>query len=75
MHDGRFKKLSEVMNHYTSGIIDSKTLAPSLKNKITLTQNEKVDIISFLLTLSDKEFVFNSKHTYPKEIISSVAKD
>lgn len=28
MHDGRFKKLSEVMNHYTSGIIQSKTLAP-----------------------------------------------
>ena len=75
MHDGRFKKLSEVMNHYTNGIIQSKTLAPELKEKIKLTENEKVDIISFLLTLSDKEFVFNSNHTYPKEIISSVAKD
>ncbi|MBK7966194.1 MAG: c-type cytochrome [Bacteroidetes bacterium] len=75
MHDGRFKKLSEVMNHYTSGIIQSKTLAPELKEKIKLTENEKVDLISFLLTLSDKEFVFNSKHTYPIEIISSVAKD
>ena len=75
MHDGRFKKLSEVMNHYTTGIIQSKTLAPELNEKIQLTENEKVDIISFLLTLSDKEFVFNSNHTYPKEIISSVAKD
>ena len=75
MHDGRFKKLSEVMNHYTSGIIQSKTLAPELKEKIKLTENEKVDIISFLLTLSDKEFVFNSNHSYPKEIISSTAKD
>ena len=75
MHDGRFKKLSEVMNHYTSGIIQSKTLAPELKEKIKLTENEKVDLISFLLTLSDKEFVFNSNHTYPKEIISSTAKD
>ena len=75
MHDGRFKKLSEVMNHYTSGIIQSKTLAPELKEKIKLTENEKVDLISFLLTLSDKEFVFNSNHSYPKEIISSTAKD
>ena len=75
MHDGRFKKLSEVMNHYTSGIIQSKTLAPELKEKIKLTENEKVDLISFLLTLSDKEFVFNSNHTYPQEIISSTAKD
>jgi cytochrome c peroxidase len=75
MHDGRFKKLSEVMNHYSTGIIQSKTLAPELNENIQLTENEKVDIISFLLTLSDKEFVFNSNHTYPKEIISSVAKD
>lgn len=75
MHDGRFKKLSEVMNHYTTGIIQSKTLAPELIENIQLTENEKVDIISFLLTLSDKEFVFNSNHAYPKEIISSVAKD
>lgn len=75
MHDGRFKKLSEVMNHYTDGIIESKSLAPALKNKISITQNEKVDLICFLLTLSDKEFVFNANHTYPKEIISSIAKD
>ena len=75
MHDGRFKKLSEVLNHYTNGIIQSKTLAPELKEKIKITENEKVDLISFLLTLSDKEFVFNSNHTYPKEIISSIAKD
>ena len=75
MHDGRFKKLSEVMNHYTNGMIQSRTLAPELKEKIKLTENEKVDLISFLLTLSDKEFVFNSNHTYPKEIISSLAKD
>lgn len=75
MHDGRFKKLSEVLNHYTAGIIQSKTLAPELKEKIKFTENEKVDLISFLLTLSDKEFVFNANHTYPKEIISSMTKD
>ncbi len=70
MHDGRFKKLSEVINHYTSGIVDSKTLDPVLKNKMTLTPNEKVDLISFLLTLSDKEFVFNPAFQYPREAIN-----
>ncbi len=61
MHDGRFKKLSEVLNHYTSGVQQSKTLSKQLQKKIILTPNEKADIIAFLLTLSDKEFLFNPK--------------
>ena len=56
MHDGRFKRLSDVLNYYTSGVQYSNTLSPQLKNKIKLTSNEKVDIIAFLLTLTDKEF-------------------
>jgi cytochrome c peroxidase len=71
MHDGRYKKLSQVLNHYTKDIQSSSTLAPQLLNPIVITSNEKVDIISFLLTLSDKEFVFNKKFQYPKEIIDS----
>lgn len=66
MHDGRFNKLSEVLNHYTNGIQPSKTLATQLNQGIQLSSNEKVDIINFLLTLSDKEFVFNTKFQYPK---------
>lgn len=66
MHDGRFKKLSEVLNHYTNGIHSSKTLAKQLQKPIVLSANEKVDVISFLLTLSDKEFVFNPKFQYPR---------
>ncbi len=68
MHDGRFKRLSEVVNHYTSGIIYSKTLSPELTQPITLTPNEKVDLVSFLLTLSDKAFVFNPDFQYPREV-------
>ena len=64
MHDGRFKKLSEVMNHYASGIQQSKTLSKQLQKKIVLTSNEKADIIAFLLTLSDKEFLFNPKYGF-----------
>lgn len=67
MHDGRFKKLSEVMNHYTKGIQASSTLDDRLKGQIQLTSNEKVDIISFLLTLTDKNFLFDKRFAYPKK--------
>jgi cytochrome c peroxidase len=70
MHDGRFKKLSDVMNHYTKGIKESKTLGLELKEGISLSSNEKVDIIAFLLTLTDKEFVFDKKYEFPKELMS-----
>ncbi len=67
MHDGRFKKLNQVLNHYTNEIQKSSTLAESLRSPIILTSNEKVDIIAFLLTLSDKEFLFNPNHGFPRE--------
>ncbi len=67
MHDGRFKKLNQVLNHYTNEIQKSSTLAESLRDPIVLTSNEKVDIIAFLLTLSDKEFLFNPAHGFPRE--------
>jgi len=69
MHDGRFQTLNAVLKHYTSGIADGPTLDPSLKNKIELTSNEQVDLIAFLLTLSDKEFVFNPDNKYPRDIL------
>jgi cytochrome c peroxidase len=66
MHDGRFKKLSEVMNHYISGVQQGPTLSIKLQKKIELTPNEKVDLTAFLLTLTDREFLFNPKFSYPK---------
>jgi len=69
MHDGRFKKLSEVINHYTSGVVQSKTLSGKLQKPIVLSSNEKVDVIAFLLTLTDKKFLFNSNFSYPKDIL------
>lgn len=59
MHDGRFKRLKDVLNHYTSGIKDSPTLSPLLKDSIKMDSNEKTDLIAFLLTLTDRDFLFN----------------
>lgn len=61
MHDGRYRKLKDVLKHYTSN--------PSLSRgkEIKLSSNEKADLIAFLLTLNDREFVFNPKHQFPRE--------
>lgn len=64
MHDGRFKKLSEVLNHYTNGISYSTTLSEEVKKPIKLSSNDKTDLIAFLLTLNDTNFVFNSQHRF-----------
>jgi cytochrome c peroxidase len=64
MHDGRFLSIKEVMNHYTKEAPEIKSYSVKLKIPIKLNANEKIDIIAFLLTLNDKEFVFNKKHQY-----------
>lgn len=75
MHDGRFKKLYQVLNHYTSGVVKHKTLAIELQKPIVLTSNEKVDIVAFLLTLTDKAFLFNEKFSYPQDIFFNKTKE
>lgn len=75
MHDGRFKNLKQVLNHYTNGIVSDKRVSNELQTPLVLSSNEKVDIIAFLLTLSDRQFLFNPKHSYPKKILSGYTKD
>ena len=69
MHDGRFKKLSQVINHYVDGIIGYSNLSDELKKPIRLNSNEKVELIAFLLTLNDRQFVFNKNYGFPKNIL------
>jgi cytochrome c peroxidase len=67
MHDGRFKRLSDVLKHYTTNVQHSKTLSVHLQKPIILSSNEKVDLTAFLLTLTDREFLFNPKYSFPKK--------
>ena len=67
MHDGRFSSLTEVVKHYNSGIQKSKTLSEDLVKPMHLTDNERTELIAFLKTLTDTEFLFNSRFSYPKE--------
>ncbi len=66
MHDGRFTKLREVISFYTDGKVNRRTLAKELKKPIRMDEKEKKDLIAFLLTLTDTEFLYNPKFAYPK---------
>lgn len=57
MHDGRFGNLESVLNHYANGIVSSQTLDPILQNGITLSSTEKTQLIAFLKTLTDEQFL------------------
>jgi cytochrome c peroxidase len=58
-HDGRFKKLRQVVDFYAKNT--------EIKPKIELSANEKVDLVAFLLTLTDREFLFNPDFGFPKK--------
>lgn len=68
MHDGRFKHLSDVIKHYTQ-INQSNLLSKQLKKPIILSSNEQVDLIAFLLTLTDNHFLFNPDYSFPRQVL------
>jgi cytochrome c peroxidase len=57
MHDGRFRNIDDVLDHYANGIQSSPTLHPSLEGGIQLTSLERSHIKSFLHTLTDYEMM------------------
>ena len=61
MHDGRFPNLQMVLFHYTEDIHQSATLSNQLKKKIVLDEADKNNLIAFLKTLTDEEFLQNPK--------------
>lgn len=73
MHDGRFKTLEEVVDHYNEHIQQSSTLSPFLQNKPgninrrspDLAKQEKTDLLSFLNMLTDSSFINNKNFSNP----------
>ena len=77
MHDGRFNTLEEVLDHYNEHIKESNTLdilireaSNELKQAgdpiaLKLSEDDKKDIISFLLTLTDSTFITNENFSNP----------
>ena len=60
MHDGRFETLEEVIDHYDSGGHFSSTVDPLMKKLgvgLNLTNQEKSDLIAFLRTFTDYDYI------------------
>ena len=68
IHDGRFKTLKEVVNHYNL-VKNSTTLNASFKqqlpNGLQLTETDKNALVAFLKTLTDKTLATNPDYSDP----------
>jgi len=60
MHDGRFRTLEEVVEHYATGVQRSPTLDPNLAKHpdggVPLSAGDKQALVAFLKTLTDARF-------------------
>lgn len=67
MHDGRFGSLNEVLNFYNTGFHYPSNLDVNLAlaAKGRLTEQDISDIIAFLQTLTDYEFITNTSFSAP----------
>jgi cytochrome c peroxidase len=65
-HDGRFSTISDVLEHYNSGIVQSATLDTSLRKGIPISDNDRFYLISFLGTLTDSNFIKDPKFSDPQ---------
>ncbi|MGB4849634.1 MAG: cytochrome c peroxidase, partial [Saprospiraceae bacterium] len=64
MHDGRFNTIQQVVEHYTSGGKFSPNKSAFLNN-LHLTESQKSDLISFILTLTDSSVLTNPAYKNP----------
>jgi cytochrome c peroxidase len=65
MHDGRYRKLKDVLNHYSSPTNHNNTTDEAITKIGNLSDKERKDIIAFLLTLTDKEFLNDKRFIDP----------
>ncbi|UIR56040.1 cytochrome-c peroxidase [Sphingobacterium sp. SRCM116780] len=73
MHDGSIYTLSAVLDHYRFQVLPTENLDPILKQSdgtrgITMTEQNKVDLLAFLATLNDASFVKNELLSGPTAV-------
>ena len=70
MHDGRFETLKEVLAHYNAGVKPTANLDPALHREnvygIKLTAIEQNQLIAFLKTLTDRDFINDKRFQAPE---------
>ena len=75
MHDGRFKTLEEVIEHYSSGVHPHENVglafaegaaAPGKKTSgFNLTEKQKAALVAFMKTLTDDTFISDPRFSDP----------
>lgn len=69
MHDDRFATLEQVIDHYSEGMLPSRTLDTLMPSPqgggFAFTAEEKADLVAFLRSLSDEGFVSNPNLAAP----------
>ncbi len=65
MHDGRFRKLKNVLDYYSESRNFSPNTAKEMYEIGKLSEQDKKDIIAFLLTLTDKTFLYDRRFVDP----------
>ncbi len=72
MHDGRFATLEEVVDFYAHGLLWSPYINPLMHHIANggtqLVPSEKADLIAFIKTLRDEEFLSNTEFGPPEEL-------
>jgi cytochrome c peroxidase len=67
MHDGRFATLEQVVDHYSSRVVQSATLDPNLAKHPTggvqLTAADQAALVAFLKCLTDEQFGDNERRS------------
>ena len=71
MHDGRFRSLMDVINHYDQGVQAHPQLSPFMKGadgrpfRLAMSQEEKQALVDFLHTLTDRELSSDPMYSDP----------
>ncbi len=71
MHDGRFKTLNEVVEHYNRGVKKHPNLAQALRDssgnpiKLNFNEGQKAALVAFLTTLNDNQLTTDAKWSDP----------
>lgn len=65
MHDGRFRTLEQVLDHYAKGDFYMLNISPELLESRNINELEKKEIIAFLKTLTDKTFLYDRRFADP----------
>ncbi|MGH8265651.1 MAG: cytochrome c peroxidase [Steroidobacterales bacterium] len=65
MHDGSLPTLAAVLDHYSAGGLHRSPATDARIQPLHLTVGERVDLIEFLHSLTDREFLTDSRYARP----------